>query len=239
MKTVVKLGLGAALALGMGGMGWKLGAKPAGAVAIADLPRAVEAPLVTTPLPPGVLAPDFVLPDQSGKKHRLSELRGHNVVLSFYPQDFTYMCSISAVSLTRELPRFHASGTKVFGVSVQNGMSKQRFASDYGIKIPLLADTSKFTAASYGVLNKDGLAGRVTFVIGPDGRIVSTDAKVQAETHGADVLKRLDALGSGQGLLATLQQQKQSFVAPLQSIPDSKVHWLPKAQQQEPIFFSR
>lgn len=228
MKTKIALGWGAALALGLGGASWKLTALPAAATTEppvvarptkklngADLPHAVEAPLLTTPLQPGDVAPDFELPDQNGKKHRLADLRGETVVLSFYPRDFTYGCTTSVKSLTEEAPRLVARGARVFAVSVQSVASKFRFANDYKVKIPLLADTKTTTARHYGVLASDGVAARVTFIIGPDGRIVSTDHKVHTNTHGADVLARLDQLGLGNAAVPMLQkQQQQTFVAP-------------------------
>ncbi|BCM94016.1 putative peroxiredoxin bcp [Abditibacteriota bacterium] len=159
---------------------------------LSNLPRALELPLVQTPLQPGDLAPDFELPDQNGHIHRLSQLRGQTVVLSFYPRDFTFSCVGEAISFDHSLPAFQIRGANVFSVSVQNVASKALFADRYNISYPLLADTDKVTARNYRVLSKDGVAGRVTFVIGPEGRIQWTDQKVHAQTHATDVLAFLD-----------------------------------------------
>ncbi len=158
------------------------------------LPAAPEAPLLSRPLSPGDVAPDFVLPDQKGRMHSLSGLRGKTVVLSFYPQDFTLSCVSVAVDLTDSRPAFQARGAEVFSVSVQPVDSKQRFASRFGIEQPLLADTDRSVARKYRVLNEDGLAGRVTFIIGPDGTILSTDQNVHAQSHARDLLLTLDRL---------------------------------------------
>ncbi|RYX84075.1 peroxiredoxin [bacterium] len=160
---------------------------------LSDLPRALELPLVKTPLQPGDLAPDFDLPDQLGKHHRLSQLRGQTVVLSFYPRDLTLSCVGEAISFNQSLPEFQMRGAKVFSVSVQNVASKAVFAKSYDISYPLLADTNKTTARDYRVLSKDGVAGRVTFVIGPDGHILWTNQKVNVPTHAHDVVNFLDS----------------------------------------------
>ncbi len=165
---------------------------PEVAARLAVLPSAREAALWDEPLRPGERAPDFALPDQNGRFHRLSDLRGKTVVLSFYPQDFTYMCSAVAVDFDRQTPAFAAREAVVFSVSVQPVASKQRFASQFGMKHPLLADSDRAVVRAYRVLNRDGLAARVTFIIGPNGRILSTDQNVRAQTHVADVLARLD-----------------------------------------------
>ncbi len=158
------------------------------------LPSAVEAPLLERPLQPGDIAPEFVLPDQSGKVHHLSESLGKTVVLSFYPQDFTMSCVRAAVSLSDYKPAFEARGAVVYSVSVQPMRSKKQFANRFGIRHALLADDEKTVARKYGVLSRSGLAGRVTFLIGADGRILSTDQDVHAITHGRDVLASLDRL---------------------------------------------
>ena len=160
---------------------------------LSRLPRALELPLLKTPLQPGDVAPDFELPDQNGRVHRLSLLRGKKVVLSFYPRDLTFSCVSAAVGFDRALPDFARRGAQVFSVSVQNVASKALFASRYSISYPLLADEGKKTARAYRVLNEGGVAGRVTFVIGPEGRIEWTDQDVHAQTHAGDVLAVLDA----------------------------------------------
>lgn len=161
---------------------------------LAVLPSAREAALLDEPLRVGERAPDFALPDQNGRFHRLSDLLGKTVVLSFYPQDFTFMCSTVAVGFDRQTPAFAARDAVVFSVSVQPVASKRRFANQFGMSHPLLSDSSHAVARAYRVLNRDGLAARVTFIVGPDGRILSTDQNVRAQTHVADVLARLELL---------------------------------------------
>ena len=169
-------------------------AVPLAIASLEGLPHAPESALATVPLRPGSMAPDFVLPDQNGKMRRLSETRGKKVVLSFYPQDFTYSCVGQAVGFTRAQPELLARDAVVFGVSVQPVASKKRFASRFGISYPLLADSDRRVARQYRVLSENGNAARVTFIIDADGRIASTDQNVHAQTHARDVLAILDSL---------------------------------------------
>ena len=220
MKTNASLGLATLVVLAGCGLGWKLqtqsdtakavslpprvqqttAPEPQRAVApidmslFAGLPSARETPLVSQPLRPGDVAPDFELPDQNGLLHHLFESRGKTVVLSFYPQDYSRSCSGQVVSLSQAQPVFQARDTVVYGVSVQPVASKRRFADRFGIKFPLLADDAKAVTSKYGVLSQSGLSGRVTFVVGPDGKILSTDGHFHAPTHAQDVLSTLDRL---------------------------------------------
>jgi peroxiredoxin Q/BCP len=167
---------------------------PSRAAQIEKLPRAPEGKLISSPLRPGEVAPDFVLSDQNGKRHRLFNLRGKTVVLQFYPQDFTYSCAGQALDYSAALPKFYERDAIVFGVSVQPMESKKRFAEKFGITYPLLADEEHTVARAYGVLSEYGTAARVTFIIGRDGRIVSTDQSVRALTDARDTLSTLDRL---------------------------------------------
>ena len=74
--------------------------------------------------------------------------------------------------------------------------TNRKFAESVGADYPILSDPEKTTAAAYGVLGASGLASRVTFYIGPDGRILDIDRKVNTRTAGEDVVKRLGELGA-------------------------------------------
>ncbi len=203
--------LGLAALLVAGGIGWQhqraaartlpgqnaapVGVKAALKAKIDALPSAFEAPLLTEPLRPGTRAPDFVLPDQDGVKHRLADLRGKTVVLAFYPQDYTAVCTLAVVNLYNFAPVFKQRGVEVFSVSVQPVESKRRFADEFNIHYPLLADTDTSVARKYGVLSQSGRAGRVNFVISPNGFIAFTNREVHAQTISKDILSELDLLG--------------------------------------------
>ena len=78
-------------------------------------------------------------------------------------------------SLRDHLPELQKKGTVVFGISVQDVKSKRAFADKNQLNFPILADTEKKTAQAYGVLGKSGYADRVTFIVGPDGKVKNID----------------------------------------------------------------
>lgn len=147
--------------------------------------------LFAEPLPKGHVAPDFVLPDQDGKQHRLSAYRGKTVVLAFYPADMTPGCTLEARSLRDTMPEFQQLGVQVFGISVQDVKSKREFCDKEGLNYPVLADVGGRVAKQYGVLMPAGLAQRVTFIINPAGQIAQVITDVNVQQHGEQVLALL------------------------------------------------
>lgn len=151
-------------------------------------------------LQPGDLAPDFVLPDQNGIAHRLSEYRGRWVLLYFYPKDDTPQCTKEACAIRDKFPAFGKLGAQVFGVSVDSAASHARFAEKYQLSFPLLADREKKVVELYGVWGKKKFMGRefmgkrrTSFLIDPAGRIAKVYDKVEPETHAEEVLADLEA----------------------------------------------
>lgn len=127
----------------------------------------------------GQKAPDFDLLDQDGKTVRLSDYRGKtNVVLAFYPADFTPVCTKELCSFRDDLGRFQGKGTQVIGVSVQPQESKKKFAAKLGLNFPILADDKKEVAKAYGVLGPLGIhTKRATFVIDKSGMVRHKDVE--------------------------------------------------------------
>ena len=127
------------------------------------------------PLSPGDTAPDFTLPSTVGEKLSLSDFRGKkNVLLMFYPLDFSPVCSIENKQCAEMLPKQGASDVQVLGVSVDSLWTHKAFAAENGIPYPLLADFNPKgeVAKRYGVYLQDkGIAARTAFVIGKDGKI--------------------------------------------------------------------
>lgn len=147
--------------------------------------------LFADPLPQGRPAPDFALPDQDGKQHRLSAYRGKTVVLAFYPADMTPGCTLEARSLRDKMSEFKQLGVQVFGISVQDVKSKREFCDKEGLNYPLLADVGGKVAKQYGVLAPAGVAQRVTFIINPAGQIAQVITDVNVNGHGEQVLALL------------------------------------------------
>jgi peroxiredoxin len=126
-------------------------------------------------LKPGDAAPDFTLPATVGDKVTLSDYRGKkNVLLMFYPLDFSPVCSVENRECTEMLPTKGADDVQVLGISVDSLWSHKAFAAQNGITYPLLADfhPKGAVAQKYGVyLPEKGISARTAFVIGKDGRI--------------------------------------------------------------------
>ena len=130
--------------------------------------------LLGKPLAPGATAPDFTLPDQDGKSHTLSKLRGKNVVLVFYPLDWSPVCTDEHVCIVNGMKPFETLDAQVLGVSVDSAWSHNAYAEKMGIKYPLLADFHPKGAMSekYGVyLPEKGITGRAIFIVDKTGKV--------------------------------------------------------------------
>jgi peroxiredoxin Q/BCP len=146
----------------------------------------------------GSKAPAFSLADQDGKTHRLKDYAGRPVVLYFYPKDDTPGCTTEACAFRDAHPDFGKANAVVLGVSVLDSRSKAKFATKHGLNFPLLADENHAVADAYGAWQEKSLYGRkymgvarITYLIGPDGRVVKRWDKVSPSRHAADVLDAL------------------------------------------------
>jgi mycoredoxin-dependent peroxiredoxin len=142
-------------------------------------------------LQPGDTAPDFTLPATVGDKVTLSDYRGKkNVLLMFYPLDFSPVCSVENRECTEMLPTKGADDVQVLGISVDSLWSHKAFAAQNGITYPLLADfhPKGVVAEKYGVyLPEKGISARTAFIVGKDGRIqdvVANDIPVGRDIGG-------------------------------------------------------
>jgi thioredoxin-dependent peroxiredoxin len=133
----------------------------------------------------GELAPDFDAPTATGKSLKLSSLRGHPVVLYFYPEADTPGCTVESKGfrdIYADLQRKHVA---VVGVSCDPVDKQCAFAEKYSLPFPLVADASKAVATAYGVLRPSGRARRVTFFLGADGKIQEIVDVSEASRHVA------------------------------------------------------
>lgn len=125
-----------------------------------------------TALEAGDLAPDFTLPATTQESITLSQYRGQkNVVLAFYPFDWSPVCSLQLPGLQENLQKFKESNTQVLGISVDSRHSHKAFAEHLGLEFPLLSDFDKKVCQAYGVLREGGFAERALFVIDLQGVI--------------------------------------------------------------------
>lgn len=146
----------------------------------------------------GDLAPDFTLPSSSGKAIRLSDLRGKNVVLYFYPKDDTQGCTKEACAFRDNLPRFGEMDAIILGVSKDSMDSHANFIKKYGLNFTLLSDEDLKVNNLYGTWVEKENYGRKywgtersTFVIGKDGKVKKVFRKVKVDGHEKEVLEAL------------------------------------------------
>ena len=116
-------------------------------------------------------APEFTLPGTGGKSYSLSSYRGQPVVIVFYPGDDSPVCTKQLNSYNNELTAFEGVGAQVLAISAQDLDSHEAFASKYGFKFPLLADTDKAVATAYGTVGPLGFPRRSVFVVDGAGVI--------------------------------------------------------------------
>jgi peroxiredoxin Q/BCP len=136
----------------------------------------------------GEKAPDFTLKSDEGKIVKLSDFRGKNVVLYFYPKDQTSGCTKEACSMRDNLSLITADNTVVLGVSVDNVDSHKAFKEKEKLNFTLLADPDKTVSKMYSGLNVVNMAKRVTFIIDKNGVIRKIFPKVDVNEHGKEIL---------------------------------------------------
>jgi len=147
----------------------------------------------------GDRAPSFNVATNGGGKVSLADFKGQNVVLYFYPKDDTPGCTKEACSFRDNFDKIRERGAVVLGVSTDPMKSHDKFTEKYKLPFTLLADVEKEIVQAYGVWGEKTFMGRkymgthrVTFLIGPDGKIKKIWPKVKPEEHVAEVLAALD-----------------------------------------------
>lgn len=121
----------------------------------------------------GDAAPDFELPGTGGQSFRLSEHRGRNVVLAFYPGDATRVCTKQFCSYRDDAARFDGLDAEVVGISPQSVDSHERWVEEQELNVPLLADEDLAVSKRYGVTGWLGPLARFTELEDvPGGRYV-------------------------------------------------------------------
>jgi thioredoxin-dependent peroxiredoxin len=121
----------------------------------------------------GDIAPDFELPGTGGATYRLSDYRGRNVVLAFYPGDATTVCTAQFCSYRDEGERIDQLGAEVLGISPQSVESHERWVEEQRLNVPLLADEDLAVSRRYGVTGWLGPLARFTELKdAPGGRYV-------------------------------------------------------------------
>ncbi|MBZ4397096.1 peroxiredoxin [Myxococcus sp. MISCRS1] len=143
----------------------------------------------------GDLAPDFVAIDCHGVPLSLSALRGRRVVLFFFPKAFTLGCTIENRAFRDNHLHLQELGAELVGVSVDTQATQCAFAEKEDIHFSLLGDPDRVISRAYDVLWPVlRVDRRVTFIIGPEGRIEDIIRhEVRVYRHLDDVLAYLES----------------------------------------------
>jgi thioredoxin-dependent peroxiredoxin len=148
----------------------------------------------------GQKAPDFDVVSSSGKALKLKDFAGKkNVVLYFYPGDFTPICTKETCGFRDMYADLESKETEVIGVSVDSNDSHEKFAKEYKLEFALVSDGEKQLAKAYGATSflRDilGKTARMTFVIDKKGEIAGIfQGELSASKHVdgvKDVIKKL------------------------------------------------
>lgn len=144
----------------------------------------------------GQPAPDFALPTHDGGELSLSDLKGKQVILFFYPKADTPGCTKEACGFNDALPDFGGIDAEIVGISKDPVAKQAKFAEKYGLTYKLLSDAEGDVTERYGAWVEKSMYGkkymgidRSTFLIGPDGTLKAVWRKVKVPGHVDAVLK--------------------------------------------------
>jgi peroxiredoxin Q/BCP len=153
------------------------------------------------PLSANIPAPDFELLDDANTVRTLSEFRGKNVVLYFYPADDTPGCTKEACNFRDDYSAYEQAGVVVLGVSPDDAESHGKFKRKFHLPFPLLADEGHKVCDLYQVWGPKKFLGknyegvlRTTFLIDRNGMIVKVFENVRPAEHSAEVFSALTAV---------------------------------------------
>lgn len=123
----------------------------------------------------GQAAPEFTLRDTEKNKVTLSELRGKNVVLLFFPLAFTSTCTKELCSIRDNIAAYNGVNATVLGISVDSLFSLRKFKEEQQLNFTLLSDFNKTASTAYDTIyehffnDMDGVSKRSAFVIDKEG----------------------------------------------------------------------
>ena len=142
-------------------------------------------------------APAFVGTDTKGRTISLSHFKGSsNVLLTFFPHCFTGGGESHLASLRDANRAIEATGTRIVAVSTDNPVQVRAFANQLHLPFPVLSDTSRKIALTFGAVQSAADApSRISFLIDKSGVVRWIDTDVHVLTHGADVLAEIHELG--------------------------------------------
>lgn len=144
------------------------------------------------------LAPDFKLMGSDGKEHSLSDYKGKNIVLYFYPKDNTTGCTTEACDFRDNIQSFHDLNAIILGVSRDSLASHDKFITKLSLPFVLLSDSDETVCKLYDVIKEKNMYGkkymgveRSTFLINKEGILIEEFRKVRVKGHIEKVLDKL------------------------------------------------
>ena len=153
------------------------------------------------PIPSNIPAPDFELLDDRNIKITLSEFRGKNIILYFYPKDDTPGCTKEACNFRDDYSAYEKAGVIVLGINPDSVDSHAKFKKKFQLQFPLLADEGHKICDAYGVWGPKKFLGkeyegvlRTTFLIDQDGAIKKVYENVRPSEHSKELLAELGIL---------------------------------------------
>jgi peroxiredoxin Q/BCP len=148
----------------------------------------------------GDMAPDFTLLSHNDREVSLSDFRGKNVVLYFYPKDNTPGCTTEACDFRDAHEKFSNLNAVIIGVSRDTAASHRKFVDKYDLPFLLLSDTEETVCKLYDVLKEKKMFGktgigieRSTFIIDKEGKVVKIYRKVKVKDHVKEALAFIKA----------------------------------------------
>jgi thioredoxin-dependent peroxiredoxin len=147
----------------------------------------------------GDKAPQFTGLNQDGEKVSLSDFKGKNLIMFFYPKDDTPGCTAEACSLRDNYELLTEKGFALVGVSPDSRKKHQGFIGKYNLPFPLIADTEQEILKQYGAWGEKKMYGksyegvlRTTFIIDEKGTIEKIITKVDTKDHAGQILAMIE-----------------------------------------------
>jgi peroxiredoxin Q/BCP len=149
-------------------------------------------------LKPGDPFPAWELVDQNGAKASSSDFAGRTYLLYFYPKAMSSGCTKEGCALRDDYSAYEKAGVQIVGVSFDQPKDNAEFAAKYHFPFRLLSDTKRTLAVEVGAADSPSRiwARRISYLIGPDGKVLKAYANVSPSTHAAEVLADLQQLKS-------------------------------------------
>ena len=146
-------------------------------------------------------APDFSLPDDEGKYHKLSDFRGKPIVLYFYPKDDTPGCTKEACNFRDDYSAYKTAGLEIIGISPDSSESHAKFKAKFNLPFLLLADKDHKVCEQFEVWGKKKFIGRefdgvlrTTFLIDKERKVVKIFEGVKPAEHSQELLTEFKKL---------------------------------------------